>query len=178
MNLIGIQQVKEAESAISTKTSYLKLASQIAVAMVWFDLWQYAWHRALHANRFLYRNLHSWHHRLVVPYSFGALYGHPLESFITDTIGGTAAFLVSGMSTRASIFFFSLYSVKVIDNHCGLSLLPSWDRLSFWNNTAYHDVHHQLRGGKYNYSKLFFVVWDKIFGTYMPFLIEDREGML
>jgi len=178
LNLIGIQQVKEAESAISTKTSYLKLASQIAVAMVWFDLWQYAWHRALHANRFLYRNLHSWHHRLVVPYSFGALYGHPLESFITDTIGGTAAFLVSGMSPRASIFFFSVCTVKVIDNHCGLSLLPSWDRLSFWNNAAYHDVHHQLRGGKYNYSQLFFVVWDRIFGTYMPFLIEDREGML
>jgi len=123
LNLIGIQGKEE--SAITMKTSYLKLASQIAVAMVWFDLWQYAWHRALHANRFLYRNLHSWHHRLVVPYSFGALYGHPVEGFVADTIGGTAAFLVSGMSPRASIFFFSLCTVKVIDNHYGLSLLPS-----------------------------------------------------
>ena len=48
LNLIGIQGKEE--SAITMKTSYLKLASQIAVAMVWFDLWQYAWHRALHAN--------------------------------------------------------------------------------------------------------------------------------
>jgi sphinganine C4-monooxygenase len=39
-------------------------------------------------------------------------------------------------------------------------------------------VHHQLCGGKYNYSQLFFVVWDRIFGTYMSFLIEDKEGML
>ncbi|OEL15221.1 Sphinganine C4-monooxygenase 1 [Dichanthelium oligosanthes] len=83
------------------------------------------------------------------------------------------AFLVSGMSPRASILFFSLCTIKVIDNHCGLSL-PS--DLSFWNNAAYHDVHHQLRGGQYNYSQLFFVVWDKIFGTYMPYVIEDRPG--
>jgi sphinganine C4-monooxygenase len=40
-------------------------------------------------------------------------------------------------------------------------------------------VHHQLRGGNYNYSQLFFVVWDRIFGTYMPFLIEDKgEGRM
>jgi sphinganine C4-monooxygenase len=40
-------------------------------------------------------------------------------------------------------------------------------------------VHHQLRGGNCNYSQLFFVVWDRIFGTYMPFLIEeDKQGML
>ncbi|CAD6268582.1 unnamed protein product [Miscanthus lutarioriparius] len=144
--------------------------------MVWFDLWHYTWHRTLHTSRFLYRNLHSWHHRLVVPYSFGALYGHPVESFVTDAAGGTGAFLVSDMSPRASIFFFSLCTVKVIDNHCGLSLLPCWDRLSFWNNAAYHDVHHRLCGGKYNYSRLFFVVWDRMFGTYMPFVIEDRGG--
>jgi len=100
----------------------------------------------------------------------------PIESFVTDTVGGTAAFLVSDMSLRASIFFFSLCTVKVIDNHCGLSLLPCWDRLSFWNNTAYHNVHHRLCGGKYNYSQLFFVVWDRMFGTYMPFVIEDRGG--
>jgi sphinganine C4-monooxygenase len=144
--------------------------------MVWFDLWHYAWHRTLHVGRFLYQNLHSWHHRLVVPYSFGALYGHPVESFITDTIGGMPFFLVSGMSPRASIFFFSLCTVKAIDNHCGLSMLPFWDCMSFWNSAAYHDVHRQLHGGKYNYSQLFFMVWDRMFGTYMPFLIEGRGG--
>ena len=174
LNLIGIQ-VKE-ESTISTKTSYLKLACQIAVAMVWFDVWQYACHRIMHTSRFLYRNLHSWHHRLVVPYSFGALYGHPVEGFVADTIGGTAAFLVSGMSPRASIFFFSLCTVKVIDNHCGLSLLPNWDRLSFWNSAAYHDVHHQRGGGRVNFSQPFFVVWDRLLGTHAPYALRHRDG--
>jgi Fatty acid hydroxylase superfamily len=43
------------------------------------DGWQYFWHRAFHESRFLYRNFHSHHHRLYVPYAFGALYNHPLE---------------------------------------------------------------------------------------------------
>ncbi|KAJ1278489.1 hypothetical protein BS78_04G083600 [Paspalum vaginatum] len=162
----------------TTTTSYwwwTTAASQIAVAMILFDLWHYACHRTLHANRFLYRNLHSWHHRLVVPYAFGAWYGHPLEGSGADTVGGMAAFLVSGMSPRASILFFSLCSVKAVDNHCGLAL-PAADYLlsGVWNNAAYHDVHHQVRGRQHNYSQLFFVVWDRVFGTYVPYVIEDR----
>lgn len=43
------------------------------------DAWQYAMHRAFHENKFLYRNFHSHHHRLYVPYAYGALYNHPVE---------------------------------------------------------------------------------------------------
>ncbi|KAG0469781.1 hypothetical protein HPP92_015876 [Vanilla planifolia] len=47
----------------------------------------------------------------------------------------------------------------------------------FRNNTAYHDVHHQLHGSKYNFSQPFFVTWDKILGTHMPSsLILDRKS--
>ncbi|WVZ94645.1 hypothetical protein U9M48_040512 [Paspalum notatum var. saurae] len=99
-------------SSSSSWTTTAASASQIAMAIL-FDLWHYTWHRALHANRsFLYRNFHSWHNRLVVPYTFGALYGHPLEGFVVDTVGGLVAF-------QASILFFSLYTVKAVDNHCG-----------------------------------------------------------
>ncbi|KAJ1287992.1 hypothetical protein BS78_02G054000 [Paspalum vaginatum] len=165
----------KSSSSSSSSTKWTTAASQIAVAMIWFDLWHYAWHRTLHANRFLYRNLHSWHHRLVVPYAFGALYGHPVKGFVADTVGGMAAFLVSGMSPCASILFFSLCTVKAIDNHCGLAL-PAADYLlsGFWNSAAYHDVHHQLCGRQHNYSQLFFVMWDRVCGTYMPYVIEDR----
>lgn len=43
------------------------------------DAWQYVLHRAFHESRFLYRHFHSHHHRLYVPYAFGALYNHPFE---------------------------------------------------------------------------------------------------
>ncbi|KAG1334488.1 putative WRKY transcription factor 19 [Cocos nucifera] len=62
----------------------------------------------------------------------------------------------SGMTARTAVFFFC-----------------------FANNTAYHDIHHQLQGSKYNYSQPFFSIWDKILGTYMPYsLVARQEGGL
>ncbi|GJM99874.1 hypothetical protein PR202_ga17013 [Eleusine coracana subsp. coracana] len=160
-----------------TTSSYLILAWQFVVGMVVLDGWQYMWHRYLHQNRFLYRHIHSWHHRLVVPYPYGTLYNHPAEGLLLDTMGGLLAFVVSGMSPRASIYFFSFCTVKAIDDHCGMMLPWNVFHRCFWNNTAYHDLHHQVRGGKYNFSQPFFVTWDKVFGTHMPYVVEARpEG--
>jgi hypothetical protein len=44
------------------------------------------------------------------------------------------------------------------------------------NSSAYHDIHHQLYGNKYNFSQPFFVMWDKILGTYMPYTLEEGKG--
>ena len=62
-------------------------AIQFTVAIVWVDTWQYFLHRAMHMNKFLYTWLHSRHHRLYVPYAYGALYNHPIEGFMLDTLG-------------------------------------------------------------------------------------------
>lgn len=144
--------------------------------MLVMDTWQYFMHRYMHHNKFLYKHIHSQHHRLVVPYSFGALYNHPLEGLILDTVGGALSFLISGMSPRASIFFFSFATIKTVDDHCGLWLPGNLFHIFFNNNSAYHDVHHQLYGNKYNYSQPFFVMWDRILGTYMPYTLEKKEG--
>jgi sphinganine C4-monooxygenase len=37
----------------------------------------------------------------------------------------------------------------------------------FPNNALYHDVHHDPRGFRKNYSQPFFTFWDKLLGTYM-----------
>lgn len=156
--------------------SLIALARQFFTAMVALDTWQYFMHRYMHHNKFLYRHIHSQHHRLVVPYAFGALYNHPLEGLLLDTIGGALSFLLSGMSPRASIFFFSFATIKTVDDHCGLWLPGNIFHVLFRNNTAYHDVHHQLYGSKYNFSQPFFVMWDRILGTYMPYSLEKRAG--
>ncbi|KAL1804334.1 hypothetical protein DCAR_0935996 [Daucus carota subsp. sativus] len=156
------------------QSSPVVLARQFFTAMVVLDTWQYFMHRYMHHNKFLYRHVHSQHHRLVVPYAFGALYNHPLEGLILDTIGGALSFLISGMSPRASIFFFSFATIKTVDDHCGLLLPGNPFHIFFRNNSAYHDVHHQLYGTKYNFSQPFFVTWDKILGTYLPFSLQKR----
>ncbi|PUZ77455.1 hypothetical protein GQ55_1G372700 [Panicum hallii var. hallii] len=165
------------ESGTGQKQSpALVIVLQFITAMVVMDTWQYFMHRYMHINKFLYKHIHSKHHTLVVPYSFGALYNHPLEGLILDTIGGALSFLVSGMTPRTSIFFFSFATIKTVDDHCGLWLPGNILQALFSNNSAYHDIHHQLYGNKYNFSQPFFVMWDKILGTYMPYSIEQRKG--
>ncbi|BBN20061.1 sphinganine C4-monooxygenase [Marchantia polymorpha subsp. ruderalis] len=147
---------------------------QVIVAMLVMDTWQYFVHRYMHINKFLYRHIHSQHHRLVVPYAFGALFNHPLEGLLLDTVGGAFSFLLSGMTPRTSIYFFTFATMKTVDDHCGLWLPGNPFHLLFQNNTAYHDVHHQLHGTKYNFSQPFFNIWDKVLGTHMPFALEKR----
>lgn len=85
------------------------------IQFVWacfiMDTHQYFLHRLFHINKFLYRHIHSVHHRLYVPYAFGALYNHPIEGFLLDTCGALLAHAASFMSTRQSIvmFVFSTY---------------------------------------------------------------------
>ncbi|XP_038889456.1 sphinganine C4-monooxygenase 1-like [Benincasa hispida] len=156
--------------------SWPMVVLQFLTAMFVLDTWQYFAHRYMHHNKFLYKHIHSQHHRLVVPYAFGALYNHPVEGLLLDTVGGALSFLASGMTPRVSIFFFSFATIKTVDDHCGLWLPGNLFHIIFGNNTAYHDVHHQLYGSKFNFSQPFFVTWDRILGTYMPYSLEKRAG--
>lgn len=171
--LVQIISSSNGETTDDLQPSILVLLSQILIAVLVLDAWQYFMHRYMHRNKFLFRKVHSQHHRLVVPYAFGALYNHPFEALL-DTIGGALSFLLSGMSPRTSIFFFSLAILKTVDDHCGLWLPGNPFHLFFTNNAAYHDVHHQVNGNKYNFSQTFFVMWDKIMGTYMAYALEKR----
>lgn len=166
-------------ATIGEQSSLIVLARQFFIAMAVLDTWQYMMHRYMHQNKFLYRHIHSQHHRLIVPYAFGALYNHPAEGLLLDTVGGALSFLLSGMSPRASIFFFSFATIKTVDDHCGLWLPGNPFHLLFSNNSAYHDIHHQRYGTKYNFSQPFFVVWDRVLGTHMPYSLQKRaEGGL
>ncbi|KAJ0975305.1 hypothetical protein J5N97_017270 [Dioscorea zingiberensis] len=152
------------------------IALQWFIGMIVVDTVQYFGHRYLHANKFLYKHVHSTHHALVVPYVYGALYGHPLEGLFLDIIGSALAFLFSGMTPRTSIYFFSFSTIKGLDLHCALYF--PWNPLQafFPNNCAFHYTHHQIKGHKYNYAQPFFISWDKILGTYKEFTVEKREG--
>ncbi|RYP47421.1 hypothetical protein DL768_006536 [Monosporascus sp. mg162] len=140
-------------------------AIQFMVAFVFLDTWQYFLHRAMHMNKWLYMTFHSRHHRLYVPYAYGALYNHPFEGFLLDTAGAGLAYKVAGMTERQGTLFWILSTVKTVDDHCGYSL--PWDPIQHvsGNNAAYHDIHHQSWGIKTNFSQPFFTFWDALLGT-------------
>lgn len=137
---------------------------QFGMAIFIVDTWQYFLHRLMHTNKWLYSmyrisscsditkfwvaTFHSRHHRLYVPYAFGALYNHPFEGFLLDTLGATVGFKGTGMSTRQGMWFFTCSTIKTVDDHCGYAL--PWDPLQLItsNNAGYHDIHHQSWGIK------------------------------
>lgn len=145
---------------------YLGLpALQFFFAILIVDTWQYFLHRAMHMNKWLYTTFHSRHHRLYVPYAYGALYNHPFEGFLLDTCGAGIAYLVAGLTPRQAMCFFTGSTIKTVDDHCGYAL--PWDPLQHLtsNNAGYHDVHHQSWGIKTNFSQPFFTFWDRLLGT-------------
>lgn len=86
------------------------------------DTHQYFLHRLFHLNKTLYKHIHSHHHRLYVPYAFGALYNHPIEGFLLDTLGATISYELTGMSPRLGMLFFTFSNMKTG---------KSWD-IGYW----------------------------------------------
>ncbi|KAI8070716.1 fatty acid hydroxylase superfamily-domain-containing protein [Gongronella butleri] len=142
-------------------------AMQFFLAMVILDAHQYFLHRLFHMNKFLYKHFHSHHHRLYVPYAFGALYNHPLEGLLLDSLGAAMASEIMCMTPRMCIYFFTFSTLKTVDDHCGYAF--PWNPLQFLfaNNVEYHNVHHQPYGIKHNFSQPYFTFWDKLLGTEM-----------
>lgn len=141
--------------------------AQTGFAFFLIDTWQYFLHRLFHTVPFLYRHFHSVHHRLYVPYAFGALYNHPVEGLLLDSLGAVIAHSLSGMTIRQSVLLFGVSTVKTVDDHCGYRIW--WDpcQFLFANNAEYHDLHHQSWGIKKNFSQPFFTRWDDILNTRM-----------
>ncbi|KAF8948285.1 hypothetical protein BGZ52_007034, partial [Haplosporangium bisporale] len=133
--VVGIQ-LSQATIANMAHVCYFYLESMIRffVAMSFLDTWQYFLHRLFHNVPYLYKHFHSRHHRLYVTYSFGALYNHPFEGFLMDSIGASLAFLVSGMGNRGALAFFSFSTLKTVDDHCGYNLPFNPLQRLFWNN--------------------------------------------
>uniref|UniRef100_A0A060TAL3 ARAD1D24838p n=1 Tax=Blastobotrys adeninivorans TaxID=409370 RepID=A0A060TAL3_BLAAD len=141
---------------------------KICLGFFIMDTWQYMLHRLMHNNKTLYKHLHSVHHRLYVPYAFGALYNSVIEGFLLDTLGAGLASTVTSMTAREAIIFYTFSTLKTVDDHCGYEI--PWDpfQILFPNNSVYHDIHHQSFGIKTNFSQPFFVHWDQLFNTRYP----------
>ncbi|RCK55167.1 Sphingolipid C4-hydroxylase SUR2 [Candida viswanathii] len=148
---------------------------KLAVAITIIDTWQFWLHRIMHVNKALYRRFHSRHHRLYVPYAFGALYNDPVEGFLLDTVGTGVASLTTGLTHRECIILYTFATMKTVDDHCGYRLPFDLFQLIFPNNSVYHDIHHQMWGIKSNFSQPFFTFWDVFSNTQYKFVNEYKE---
>ncbi|CCD23876.1 sphingosine hydroxylase NDAI_0C02160 [Naumovozyma dairenensis CBS 421] len=170
MDSTGTHHISQRPFYIAYAISFIKLA----IAFLIIDTWQYWLHRLMHYDKRLYKNLHSVHHELYVPYAFGALFNSPLEGFLLDTLGTGIAMLITNLSAREQIILYNFATMKTVDDHCGY-VLP-WDpfQVLFKNNSIYHDIHHQPFGLKYNFAQPFFIFWDNLLDSnFKDFNIQD-----
>ena len=134
---------------------------QVALFLVVDDLLFYFSHRLLH-TRWLFRHIHSWHHRFHAPYALLGSVMHPAEWLIISSIVVVTPLLV-GMHVWVFWLCIVLRQWGNAEFHAGVE--GSWSllsRLPGAGGVRHHDLHHEkLRG---NYSSLFCYL-DRWLGT-------------
>ena len=118
---------------------YLYPLFQYALAIALADTWQYFTHRVYHANRWLYKHIHSLHHDVYVPFAYGAFYNHPLETIPVDVIGFPICLGLAGLDDRQAAFFGCLWTYKTVVDHCGYDLPWNPSNLICDHSVLFHD---------------------------------------
>lgn len=108
------------------------------------DTVQYFIHRGFHVIPFLYKHVHSVHHRIYVPYAYGAQYNHPLEGGLADAFSGIVAIYLARMTEREAVLLLVFTTYKSVEDHCGYQW--TWHPLRFLSNNdaEFHEIHHQV----------------------------------
>jgi sterol desaturase/sphingolipid hydroxylase (fatty acid hydroxylase superfamily) len=122
----------------------------------------YWWHRARHANRFLWKWLHRVHHspaRIEVVTSF---YKHPFELVANGVLSSLILHVLVGLSPAGASVVVAITGVAELIYHCNIRT-PYWLGFIFQRPES-HRRHHQLGSHSHNYSDL--PLWDMLFGTF------------
>jgi len=142
-----------------------------------FDFFYYWTHRINHTNKFLYQHIHKQHHKNHHLTSIMTFWQDPLDMILTTQFSEVIAmFILQSIFFKMSFFQYTLIlnyrSFSEIVGHCGKQTksgafvqcmwLPKMFNIGLL--TEDHDLHHTLL--TCNYSKRF-IIWDKLFGTYV-----------
>lgn len=139
--------------------------------LVMHDTYFYFTHRIMH-NKHLFKWFHLVHHKSTNPSPWAAYAFHPLEAVVE--VGIVVVFMFTIPVHKTHLIFFFLFMIAYnVYGHLGYELYPkgfSKSRGGKWINTSInHNQHHQYFKGNYG---LYFLFWDRVFGT----LREDYDA--
>ena len=149
---------------LEQKISFGITVFQVVFAFVIDDIFFYFYHRWLHENKFMLKNIHSIHHKATKPFPLEYLYAHPFE-WLMGMIGAFLGFALILIFMPVNLYAFwifgALRNLHEIHIHSDLEL-PVSSKIPLLSKTKHHDDHHAKLNG--NYASTF--VWmDRFFKT-------------
>lgn len=138
------------------------------------DAWFYATHRLLHSE-WLFKHVHSVHHRSVDVNPFTSYSFHPLESLLLTAWVIPVVLLVPiPLPLLGALQIIGLFNN--VNAHLGYELQPKWfvrvPPFSWLSSSTFHNQHHAHFTGNYG---LMLRVWDRMFATERADYVEKFE---
>jgi sterol desaturase/sphingolipid hydroxylase (fatty acid hydroxylase superfamily) len=141
-----------------------------AVALVsfyaFYDLFYMLFHRFLHV-RAVYGYIHKHHHRQKAPSrgNADAINVHPFEFVVGEYLHLLTIYVIPS-HIYTIILFILAGGVLASLNHTRYDV-----NIPGLYSVKVHDVHHRMPESNYGQYTMF---WDKLFGSYRPYLINDK----
>ena len=141
---------------------WYELVGQVALFIYVDDFLFYWMHRALHQG-WLFKRIHSVHHRIYTPWAITGHYMHPVEFVLTGSLMIAGPVLL-GSHLATILAWVAVRQWEAAEGHSGYDLpwSPS-HALPGSEGAAHHDLHHAKV--RVNYAG-FLPIWDKVFGTW------------
>ena len=135
------------------------------IILVVDDVYFYCIHRIMHSVPYIYKKIHSVHHRAIPPIPIDYLYAHPIEA-VAASLGLVVGLLfVIPIQGEISIYVFAAFTtyrtLHELALHSGMEVVPNkW--VGFLGSSKHHYLHHKYLKGNYA-SGLTYL--DKLFNT-------------
>ena len=162
--LFGALEVFSLEEPLlaAVRPRWLRMATEVGVGLLLFELMGYAYHRLAHAVPTLWR-FHAVHHSSERMDWLASFRQHPVE-IVLVTVAQNAPLLLLGIPLGSHALVLLLLRLNTVFVHADLELPRGW-----WSELVatprFHHRHHQRDGAPRNFAAMF--PWlDRLFGTH------------
>ncbi len=132
------------------------------VALLFYELGVYVWHRSMHKSDFLWKIFHQMHHSAERVDTYGAFYFSPMDMLGFTILTSLAMVWVAGFTAYASIYAMYGATFLAVIQHANIKT-PQWMGYIFQRPES-HSLHHEKGTHAYNYSDL--PLFDILFGSF------------
>ena len=145
---------------ITLESNPVWFVALIILIPIWAGFYFYAHHRLLHVG-FLYRHVHSWHHKNINTGPWSGLAMHPVESFIL--MSDTLLFILIPAHPVHVIFLLFHHGIGAPTSHAGFERVKVGGTSGVEVGDFFHQLHHRFFDCNYGTWE---TPWDSWFGTF------------